>query len=55
MRALQEEHVNKVSLIAFRENELGNKFWHEEGWNMRQDVNVYDFVLNEDNITNFIR
>lgn len=53
MRALQEEKVNKVSLIAFTGNTIGNKFWHEEGWNMREDVNVYDFILNEENITNF--
>ncbi len=53
MRALQEEQVNKVSLIAFTGNAIGNKFWHESGWKMREDVNVYDFVLNEENITNF--
>ncbi len=54
MRALQEEKINKVSLVAFKSNQLGNAFWHEEGWCMREDLNTYDFTLNEENITNFI-
>ena len=53
MRALQEEHINKVNLVAFTSNEVGNQFWHEEGWRLRDDLNTYDFVLNEENITKF--
>ncbi len=53
MRALQAEHINKVSLVAFKHNEAGNQFWHKEGWKLREDLNTYDFVLNEENITNF--
>ena len=53
MRACQEEHVNKVSLVAFKKNEIGNQFWHGAGWKLREDLNTYDFVLNEENITNF--
>ena len=53
MRALKEEKINKVSLIAFRRNEGGNAFWKEVGWTFREDLNCYDFVLNEDNITKF--
>lgn len=54
MRALQKEKINKVNLVAFKKNQLGNSFWHEEGWSMREDLNTYDFTLNEENITNFI-
>jgi ribosomal protein S18 acetylase RimI-like enzyme len=54
MRALQKEKINKVSLVAFKKNQIGNAFWHEEGWSMREDLNTYDFTLNEENITNFI-
>ena len=54
MRALQKEKINKVSLVAFKKNQIGNSFWHEEGWSMRDDLNTYDFTLNEENITNFI-
>lgn len=53
MRALQEEGINKVSLIAFKSNEVGNRFWKGAGWEFREDLNYYDFTLNEANITNF--
>lgn len=55
MKALQEEGISKVSLIAFQSNEVGNKFWKKMGWTFRQDLNYYDFTLNEDNITEFIK
>lgn len=55
MRALQEEKINKVSLIAFKSNELGNYFWKDAGWCFREDLNYYDFTLNEANITRFNR
>ena len=53
MRALQKEGINKVSLIAFSTNDIGNAFWHEIGWTKREDLNYYDFVLNEGNIFTF--
>lgn len=53
MRALQAERINKVSLIAFKRNQIGNQFWQEFGWNERTDVNYYDFALNDENITRF--
>ena len=54
MRALQAEHINKVCLIAFKSNESGNAFWKSVGWTFREDLNYYDFVLNDENITTFI-
>ena len=53
MRRLQEEQISKVNLVAFKDNALGNFFWNEEGWTLREDLNTYDFVLNEENITRF--
>ena len=55
MKALQEEQINKVSLIAFRSNQGGNQFWKKVGWTFREDLNYYDFTLNEENITKFNR
>lgn len=55
MEALKKERINKVSLIAFTKNDVGNAFWKEIGWTGRRDLNYYDFVLNEENITAFIR
>ena len=53
MNALKDEHINKVSLIAFTSNDVGNAFWKQIGWTKRQDLNYYDFTLNEENITAF--
>ena len=53
MKALKEEKINKVSLIAFTENDIGNAFWNTIGWTERLDLNYYDFTLNEENITVF--
>ena len=54
MSALKEEHINKITLIAFTKNDIGNTFWNTIGWTKRPDVNYYEFVLNEENITAFI-
>jgi N-acetylglutamate synthase len=53
MNALQQEGINKVSLIAFTKNDIGNAFWKQIGWMKREDLNYYDFVLNQKNIENF--
>lgn len=53
MEALKEERVNKVCLIAFTKNDIGNAFWNTIGWTKRQDLNYYDFTLNDENITAF--
>ena len=53
MKALKEEKINKVSLIAFTKNDIGNAFWNTIGWTARLDLNYYDFTLNEENITAF--
>ncbi|GFI35863.1 GNAT family N-acetyltransferase [Lachnospiraceae bacterium 50-23] len=55
MEALKEEQINKVSLIAFTQNDIGNAFWKEIGWTKREDLNYYDFTLNDKNITAFIQ
>jgi len=53
MRELSSMGINKVSLIAFRSNDAGNAFWKNIGWT-QSDVNYYEFILNENNITQFI-
>ncbi len=54
MEQLRQMGINKVSLIAFRNNSAGNAFWKTIGWTC-SDVNCYEFVLNEKNITRFIK
>lgn len=53
MEKLKAEQISKVSLIAFTANDIGNAFWRQIGWTKREDLNYYDFVLNEKNITEF--
>ncbi|MBD5493920.1 MAG: GNAT family N-acetyltransferase [Lachnospiraceae bacterium] len=53
MNALKKENINKVSLIAFTKNDIGNAFWNQIGWTRREDLNYYDFTLNTENITAF--
>lgn len=55
LEALKKEGINKVSLIAFKSNKIGNAFWRKVGWLFREDLNYYDFTLNEENITSFIK
>ena len=53
MNALQQEGINKVSLIAFTKNDIGNAFWKQIGWTKREDLNYYDFTLNTENIIRY--
>lgn len=53
MQALHKEEINTVSLVAFKENNVGNSFWHSIGWEERHDILHYDFFLNEENIMAF--
>jgi len=53
--ALRREGINKVSLIAFTYNELGNHFWQSLGWTHRKDLNSYDYALNEDNVVSIVK
>lgn len=53
--ALKNEGINKVSLIAFKSNELGNNFWKTSGWTYRDDITYYDYTLNENNIIEIIK
>lgn len=47
--ALRRDEINNVTLIAFTQNDIGNSFWHHVGWLEREDLNTYDFNLNEKN------
>ncbi len=54
MNALKKEKINKVALIAFTKNDVGNAFWKCIGWKQRTDLNYYDFSLNSENIERFV-
>lgn len=52
--ALRKEGVNKINLIAFKSNAVGNQFWQKLNWKHREDCNYYEENLNIENVTNFI-
>ena len=55
MDALRAEKINQVCLIAFTDHQVWNLFWEQSGWKRREDLNYYDFSLNEENETTFNR
>ena len=38
MKALEQEGIHKVALVAFARNELGNGFWEHMGFTVREDL-----------------
>lgn len=47
---LRLEGINKVSLVVFKENDIGNTFWNSIGFESRSDLNYYNISLNSDNM-----
>jgi ribosomal protein S18 acetylase RimI-like enzyme len=48
--ALKEEGINKIGLVVFKNNEIGNPFWKSQGWEQRTDLNYYNKSINMNNI-----
>jgi ribosomal protein S18 acetylase RimI-like enzyme len=46
-KALKKEGIRKVFLVAFKENKNGNKFWDNNGYNTRKDLNYRDRKIGE--------
>lgn len=53
LEALKKEGISKVNLVAFKRNQGGNAFWRSIGWVQREDMNYYEYNLNEANETKF--
>jgi ribosomal protein S18 acetylase RimI-like enzyme len=51
---IRKEGINKVNLIAFRNNLLGNNFWRKEKFTFRDDLNYYDLAISVENTTDFV-
>jgi len=41
-KALKKEGVRKIFLVAFKKNQTGNKFWENNGYETRKDLNYRD-------------
>ena len=44
--AIRNEGINKVVLVAFKTNTLGNNFWEKQGFNVREDLYYRDLRIN---------
>lgn len=47
---LKEQGINKVALVAFGTNELGNSFWEAQGFEERNDLVYRNKSLNDNNV-----
>jgi ribosomal protein S18 acetylase RimI-like enzyme len=50
IEALKEQGINKVALVAFGANKLGNSFWEAQGFKDRNDLVYRNKSLNDNNI-----
>ena len=46
--------ISKITLIAFKQNLAGNIFWKSQNWKQNKDINSYELVLNEENISSIV-
>lgn len=47
LAALKQEGINKVALLVFNRNEVGNAFWESQGFTVRDDVAYRNKALTE--------
>lgn len=47
LAALKEEGINKVALLVFKYNEAGGRFWEDQGFFVREDVDYRNLELTE--------
>lgn len=50
MDALRQEGINKVALVVFEKNEIGNQFWESVGFTRRDDLVYRNMSINDENI-----
>ena len=52
---LNKLNINKIRLVAFKNNKLGNKFWKDIGFAQNKNINIYEKVLNKSNHIKIIK
>ncbi|HYF84595.1 MAG TPA: GNAT family N-acetyltransferase [Clostridia bacterium] len=50
LEALEKEGINKVALVVFKNNDIGNAFWYSIGFEERVDLNYRNKSINIKNI-----
>ncbi len=46
VNAIRNEGINKIVLVAFKTNTLGNNFWEKQGFKIREDLYYRDLRIN---------
>lgn len=54
IKRINAEGISKITLIAFKQNLAGNIFWKNQNWELNNDINSYELVLNEENISSIV-
>ena len=49
IEAMKKENINRIALVCFQNNEAGNHFWSAYGFQKREDLNYYAYIINENN------
>lgn len=47
VETMAKEGIGKIALVAFKHNEIGNKFWENRGFTVREDLNYRNLSLVE--------
>ncbi|WP_220272081.1 GNAT family N-acetyltransferase [Helicobacter didelphidarum] len=50
IQELQNIGATHINLVAFKSNEAGNLFWQELHWTLKEELNLYEYILNPNNI-----
>jgi ribosomal protein S18 acetylase RimI-like enzyme len=46
-KELKKEGIRKTFLVAFKKNKSGNKFWDNNGYEIRKDLIYRDKIISE--------
>ncbi len=49
INALKKQGINKVALVVYSNNSLGNNFWERNGFTLRNDLNYRNKSINDKN------
>ena len=47
MAALEQEGIHKVALLTYQKNQVGNAFWEQLGFAVRDDLNYRNLALTD--------
>jgi len=48
--AMKQEGINKLALVAYANNEIGNNFWEKTGYTTRPDLVYRNKSINDENV-----